>query len=115
MAPGNPHSVCNLVSRNINHLGKFVIGRLAFVLLLEFLERLVDLVQGTHLVQRQTHDAGLLCKGLKNGLAYPPDCIGDEFESPRFVKLFGSLDESEIALIDEVWKAKSLVLILFCH
>ena len=78
-------------------------------------ERLVDLVQRPHLVQRQAHDARLLGQRLKDRLANPPHGVGDELEAAGFVELLGGLDQSEVALVDQVREAQSLILVLFGH
>ena len=83
------------------------------MLLLELSEGLVDLVEGSHLVQGQTHYAGLLGQGLEYALTYPPHCVGDEFETTGFIEFFRSLDETQIAFVDQIRKAKPLILILF--
>jgi hypothetical protein len=55
----------------------------AFKFLLQLRESLVDLVQRSHLVQRQAHNAALLGQCLQNALADPPHGVADEFENPR--------------------------------
>ena len=54
----------------------------------------------------------LFGEGLQDRLADPPHSIGDEFEALRFVEALGSLDEAEVALVDEVAQRKTLVLVL---
>ena len=83
------------------------------MLLLEAGECLVDLVERPHLVERQAHDARLLGQSLEDRLANPPYGIRDEFETAGFVELLGSLDKPQVALVDQVGKAQSLVLVLF--
>ena len=56
--------------------------------------------QGTALVQRQAHDAALLCDGLQDALANPPYGIGDKFESARFVEFLSSLYKSQVTFVD---------------
>src|SRR4030042_5871056 len=45
----------------------------------------------------------------------PPDCIGNKFKSPGFIKLFCSLNKAQISFIYQVKKSKPLILILFCN
>ena len=115
VAAGDAEGIGDLVLGHVYHLGKFLCRGLAFVLLLEFAESFVDFVQGAHLVEREAHYAALLCERLQYALAYPPNCIGDEFEASGLVEFFGGLDEAQIAFIDDVGKAEALVLVLFCH
>ena len=115
MASGNPEGVGDLLFRNVDHFRELLTGRHTLVFLLELSECLVYLVQGTYLIQRQTYYAGLLREGLEYGLAYPPDCIRNEFESSRLIEFLGRLDQSEVALVDKVREAQALVLVLFCH
>ena len=66
--PGEGHNlqehdtqrVGDLLLREFQFRSQLFGRRRALVLLLEACERLVDLVQRTHLVERQTHDARLL-------------------------------------------------------
>ena len=83
--------------------------------LLELAEGLVDLIERAHLVQGQTHDTALLCQGLEYALTNPPNGVGNELESTGFVELFCSLDEAQVALVDEVGQAETLVLVLLCY
>ncbi len=41
--------------------------------------------------------------------------IGDEFETAGFVKLLCRFNQAEIAFVDQVGEAQSLILILFCY
>ena len=83
------------------------------MVLFEFGKSLVDFIEGTHLVQRETYDTGLLCKSLEDGLADPPYCVRYEFESSCLIEFFCCLDQSEVTFVDKVRKTESLVLILF--
>ena len=83
------------------------------MLLLEARESLVYLVQRAYLVQGQTYDTRLFGQSLQNRLADPPYGVRDKFETSRLVEFLGGLDEAEIAFVDEVGQAESLVLVLF--
>ena len=87
--------------------------RSPFVLLLEPGERLVDLIERSHLVQRQADDAALFGQRLQDRLADPPYGIRNKFEAARFVELLGGLDQSQIPLVDQVRQRQALVLVLF--
>ena len=67
------------------------------------------------MVERQAYDTCLLGQSLQNGLANPPYGITDKLKTTCLVKLLRSLDKSEVSLVDEVGKAKSLILILLCY
>ena len=82
------------------------------MLLLEAGERLVDLVERSDLIERQTHDTRLFSQRLKDRLANPPHGVGDEFETARLVELLGGLDQAEVPFVDQVGQAESLVLVL---
>ena len=115
MASGNAERVGDLVLRDVDHLGQFLVGGLPLVFLFEFGEGLVDLVQGAHLVEREPHDAGLLGQGLEDGLPDPPHRIGDELEAAGLIELLRRLDQAEVALVDQVGQGKALVLVLLGH
>ena len=83
------------------------------MLLLEPGERLVDLIERSHLVQRQADDAALFGQRLQDRLADPPYGIRNKFEAARFVELLGGLDQSQIPLVDQVRQRQALVLVLF--
>ena len=115
MAAAHAEGIGNLVLGDVDHFGQFFVGRLALVLLLELGEGLVDLVQGAHLVQRQTDDTALLRKGLEDALTDPPHGVGDELEAAGLVELLSGLDQAQVAFVDQVGKAQTLVLVLFRH
>ena len=115
MTTRHTERIGDLLLRQVEHVGKLLRRRGTLVLLLETGERLVYLIEGPHLVERQTHDARLLGEGLQDRLAYPPHGIGDELETARFIELLRSLDEPQVAFIDKVGKAEPLVLVLFGH
>ena len=110
---GYAEGVGDLVAGNVENLRQFVGRGHALVVLFELLESLVDLVKGTHLVQRQTDDPGLLGQSLEYRLAYPPHGVGYELEAAGLVELLGGLDKAQVALVDQVGKAQSLILVLF--
>ena len=113
MASGHTQRVGHLLLREFEFRGQLLGRRRALVLLLEAGEGLVDLVERSDLVERQTHDTRLLGQRLEDRLADPPHGIGDELETARLVELLGGLDQAEVALVDQVRQAQTLVLILF--
>ena len=57
MTARNSKCISNLILRDIDHLRKFFARRHTLMLLLELLESLVDLVERSYLIQRQTYDS----------------------------------------------------------
>ena len=112
MAAGDTQRVGNLLLREFQFRSQLLGRRRALVLLLEAGERLVDLVQRAYLVERQAHDARLLGQSLEDRLTDPPHGIGDELEAAGLVELLGGLDQPEVALVNQVGEAQSLILVL---
>ena len=107
--------VFDFVFGQVHRVGYLVDARPPLVLLLKLVEHTVDFVHAAHLVERQPHDAALFGDGLQDALPDPPHGVGDKLEAARLVKLLGGLDESHVALVDEVGQAEALILILFGH
>ena len=84
----------------------------ALMKLLKTVDLLINLAQGSTLVQRQTHDAALLCDSLKDALANPPYGIGDKFETTSLIKFLSSLYQSDVTFVNQVGQRQSLMLIL---
>ena len=84
----------------------------ALMNLLEAVDLLIDLAQGTTLVQRQAHDATLLGNSLKDALTNPPYGIGDEFETTSLIKFLSSLYQSDVTFVDQVGQCQTLMLVL---
>ena len=112
---GNPQRIGHLLLGQLQLRGELLGRRSALVFLLEAGESLVDLVERTHLVERQTHNARLLGQRLEDRLTDPPHRIGDELETAGFVELLGRLDQAEVAFVDQVGKAQALILVLLGH
>ena len=70
------------------------------MLLLKLVQLTVDLVDASHLVEGESHDAALFCYCLEDALSNPPYGIGYELESTCLVKLFCGFDQSEVSLVD---------------
>ena len=85
---------------------------MALVFLLKLVDLVVYLVERTHLVQRESHDAALLCYCLKDALADPPHGVGDELEASGLIEFLCCLDESDVAFVYKVGQSKALMLIL---
>lgn len=51
---------------------------------------------------RNTNCTGLVSDGTGNGLTDPPSSIGTELESLIIVKFFNSLNEAQVALLDQI-------------
>ncbi|MPM81054.1 hypothetical protein SDC9_128106 [bioreactor metagenome] len=63
-----------------------------------------DLVDGLHHVYRNPDGTGLVRDGACNGLPYPPGSIGRELITLGVIKFFNSLNQAQIALLNEVEK-----------
>jgi hypothetical protein len=73
---------------------------------------LAQLVEDVRLVHRQAHDVALLDDRLHDGLTDPPDRVGDELEALLLVEAVGGLDQTEVALVDEVEETEALADVL---
>ncbi len=49
---------------------------------------------------------------MQDGLANPPDRVGNELEAARLVEALGRLDQAVVALVDQVGQAQTLSLVL---
>ena len=85
---------------------------MALGLLLKLVDLVVDLVERTNLVERKAHNAALLGDSLKDALANPPYCVRDKLESSCLIKLLCSLDKTNVTLVNQISKSKTLMLIL---
>src|SRR5690606_21077715 len=73
---------------------------------------LADLRDGADPVEREPHDAALLGERLEDGLADPPDGVGDELEPARLVEPLRRLDQPVVPLVDDVGQREPLALVL---
>ena len=62
----------------------------------------VGFVVGADLVLWETDQTTLLCQSLKDRLTDPPYGVGDKFETLGLIKTLGGLDQTEIALVDQI-------------
>ena len=104
--------IFSVVFQDFQLICQFFGRRTTFVFLLKLREGFADLIQRTHLIQRQTYDTRLLGQSLQNGLTYPPYCITDKLETTCFIKLFGCFYQTQITLINQVGQTQTLILIL---
>ena len=108
-------TLTNLVLIQLCSLCQLTYGRVALVFLLETVNLVVDLVQATYLVERQTNDTTLLSNSLEDALTDPPYGVGDEFKTTCFIKFLCGLDQADVTLINQVSQCQPLVLILLGH
>ena len=109
------HALLYLVGVHVRGVGDLLDAWLALVLLLKAVDLVVDLAERPHLVQRQPYDAALLGDGLQDALPDPPHGVGDELEAACLIEFLGSLDQADVALVDEVGQRQALVLVLLGH
>ena len=62
-------------------------------------------------VERHAHDARLLGQRLQDGLANPPDGVGDELDPLRLVEFVRGANQTEVALVDQIGERDALILI----
>jgi len=115
VARGHTQGSFNFVGGNFEQFCEFLGAWFAFELLFKFAESLVDFVERANFIQGQTHDSALFGQGLQDALTDPPNGVRNEFEASGFVETLGSFDKPQVAFVDKVRKAKSLILILFCN
>ena len=72
------------------------------VLVHQLVGGLTHAVDGLHHVNRDADGAGLIRDGAGDGLTDPPRCIGGETEAAVAIKLFGCLDQADVALLDQI-------------
>ena len=112
MAARDAEDALDFLLGDVEHVGKFLFRWRALKLLFQAADFFFEFIEGSQLVGGETHDARVLGDGLKDGLAYPPNGVGDEFESACFVETLGGLNQTHVAFVDEVGKAEALVLVL---
>ena len=83
---------------------------MTLMLLFELVDFVVNLIQRTNLIQRQADNTALLGNSLQDRLANPPNGVGDEFEAARLVELLGSLNQSDVTLVNKVCQRQALML-----
>ena len=103
---GNTEGGRDFFDIQFQQLGQFFGGRFAFKLLFQLRIGFLDTVGKAYLVQGKPNDPGLLGQRLQNALTNPPYSIGNEFETPGFIKTLCGLDQSQIAFIDEIRQGK---------
>ena len=105
-------ALANLFFIKISGFTKFCHRGMTLVFLLKLVDFMVDFVERTYLVERQSHNSALLGNSLKNTLANPPNSIRYELETTCFIKFLGCLDKTNVALVNKVSKGETLMLIL---
>ena len=96
------YAIPGFIDGHVHRVGDFLGGGQSVERLLQACGLLFDFVDDAHLIQGQTYDTRLVGDGLQDGLAYPPNRVGDELETARFVKTLRRLDQSQVTLVDEV-------------
>ncbi len=92
--------------------GQFMYRRHAAVFLHELLLRAVHLQCHTCLIEGYADDAAFHSQSLHDALSDPPYGIGDELKAAGLIKFLGCLDQSHVALVNEVGERDALVLVL---
>ena len=105
-------SLLNLSLIDLGELCQLSHRGTTLVKLLKTVDLLINLAQGTTLIQWQAHDAALLSDGLKNALANPPYSIRDKLKSTCLIKFLCCLYQSDVTLVDQVSQRQTLMLVL---
>ena len=105
------HGQRHFVHGNGHVPGDLVMGGFPAKLLHHGAGPLADPIQRTGAIERYAHDTALLGQRLQDGLANPPDGVGDELDLLRLVELLRGADQAEVALVDEVGKGDPLILV----
>ena len=86
------HGLTNLLLIDICHFCQLADRRMTLILLLKLVDFVVNLIQRTYLVQRQTDNTALLSNSLEDALTNPPYGIRDKLKTSCLVKFLGCLD-----------------------
>ncbi len=97
----------DLARRHLHDLGDLLDRGVALQLDGQLGDGLADAVQQVGLLLRQAERPGLIREGMNDGLAHPPDGIRDELDVLAGIEALGSLDESDIALVDQIQEGQS--------
>ena len=109
MRGGHTEGSFYFIGGDFEHFGKFFGTWFALEFLFKLAERLVDFVERANFVQRQSHNTALLGQGLEDALTNPPNGIRNELETTGFVKTLCGFDKAQVAFVDKVRQAKSLI------
>ena len=112
MVAVNAEDGIDFLRRLVQFLGQFVRCRFPASRLFQLLVFLPDLVKLTGLLDGEPHRPGLFGQGVHDGLADPPHRIGDELDPLVWIESLGRLDETDIAIVDEVQQGKPAAFIL---
>ena len=105
----------NLLLWQVDFFRYLVYRRASLVFLFKLIEQSVDFIRSAHLVYRQSYDTTLFGQCLEDALANPPHRIRDELKAARLVETLRSMQQSHVALVDEVGQRQPLVLVLLSH
>ena len=97
----------HLVRLHIQCGGDLLHGGLPPIFVQQIARRFLDPVDALHQMHRDTDGASLIRNGAGDGLTDPPGCVGGELEAPLRLKLFSSLHQAEVALLNEIQKRQS--------
>jgi hypothetical protein len=105
----------NLLNLQFYDLTEFFGRGIALVLLQELVRGSLDLVADGYLALRSANRVAIICYGLQDALANPPDGIRDKLKTTRIIKPVGSSDKAYISLVNEIGKGQALMLVLFSN
>ncbi|CDN41615.1 hypothetical protein BN871_AI_01260 [Paenibacillus sp. P22] len=99
---GNLHDLADLVRAEIHLGGNFLRRRFASELLQQLARDADQLVDRLHHVDRNTDGPGLVGDGAGNRLTNPPGRVRAELEAFLVIEFLDSLDETHVALLDQI-------------
>ena len=97
----------HLVRLHIQCGGDLLHGGLPPIFVQQIACRFLDPVDALYQMHRDADGAPLIRNGASDGLTDPPGCVGGELEAPLRLKLFSSLHQAEVALLNEIQKRQS--------
>ena len=98
------HDLTDLVHRHFQTLGDLLGAGVVAVLMQQLAGNLLDLVDGLDHMNGDADGAGLIGDGAGDCLTDPPCRIGGELEALGVVELLNSLDQTQIALLNQIQK-----------
>ena len=96
------HDLTHLVNGHIDLVRDLVGSRLVAVLMEELTLYLLDLVDGLHHMDGDADGSRLIRDRARDRLSDPPCRVGGELEALGVVELFDRLDQSEVALLNQI-------------
>ena len=108
------HNSLDLIQFNIHMSSNLLISRSSTELLSEFRSCLLHFRQKFNHIGRNADSTRLVSQSTRDSLTNPVSCIGRESETLGTIIFLSRLNQTEIALLDEVKKRQAATIILLC-